>query len=220
MYLYMKLPKQLNNNQKRILAKNSMVMFQGEVPQSAFVVKSGIVRSYSIDDKGNGRIINFFGPGDIFPLDWLYSDSRSVLFYYETLTEAELIPLSKQHFTDSLNDSESQDYINFLLRKELTSSAIRSLSLQQPLASEKIVYLFYYFSIRFGKEVIGGIFNLGIPLTHQLIADSLGLTRETVAAELSKLKKTGAVAYKKKQYLVNKKLLIRAVGKEITDSLS
>jgi CRP-like cAMP-binding protein len=64
------------------------------------------------------------------------------------------------------------------------------------------------------------LYNLGLPLTHQLIADNLGLTRETVASEMSKLKKAGVVVYRRKQYVVDKGLLIRTVGKEITSNYS
>jgi CRP/FNR family transcriptional regulator, cyclic AMP receptor protein len=215
----MKVPKSLSELPARQFPKNNIVIFQGEVPRNGYIVQSGTVRVYSIDNDGGEQIVGFYSKDDIFPLDWLFSDVSSALFYYETLTPSELQPFSRADFATLESQKEEGEYISYLLRKEVSSGSIKGLALQQSLASAKIIYLFYYFSIRFGKEVTKNVFNLGLPLTHQLIADCLGLTRETVAGELSRLKKTGALAYRKKQYFVNKKLLIQAVGKEITDSL-
>jgi CRP-like cAMP-binding protein len=215
----MNVPKDIEDIPVRQFPKNNIVIFQGEVPRNGYAVKSGTVRVYSIDNNGGEQIVGFYSSGDIFPLDWLFSDVSSALFYYETLTPAELQPMMRSDFITFEKQKETSEYISYLLRKEVSSGAIRGLALQQSLASAKIVYLFYYFSIRFGKEVTKNVYNLGLPLTHQLIADCLGLTRETVAGELSRLKKTGALAYRKKQYFVNKKLLIQAVGKEITEGI-
>jgi CRP/FNR family transcriptional regulator, cyclic AMP receptor protein len=214
------IPEVLNQGSARAFPAKNIILFQGEVPRSGFVIKSGNVVSYGIDANGSEQVSQFFAEGDIFPLDWLYSDSRSALFYYEALTPVDLVPISKTDFGAALSDAAVVDYVLGQFRRESSSSAIRCLSLQQPLAQAKIIYLFYYFSLRFGREVMNNVYNLGLPLTHQLIADCLGLTRETVAGELSKLKKSGAVVYKRKQYLVNKKLLIQAVGKEISENIT
>lgn len=197
--------------------KGNLVLFQGEIPRYGFYVQSGSLKLYAIDNDGNERVVGFCSEGDIFPLDWLLGGSRSALFYYETITEAQLVPLSR---ADIQQNKDIAKHTNNALVRDSASALLRNLALQQSNATNKILYLFFYLAVRHGKEVGTGLYNLGLPLTHQLIADNLGLTRETVASEMSKLKKAGVVMYRRKQYVVDKSLLVRTVGKEITTNFT
>jgi CRP-like cAMP-binding protein len=211
------LPTFLNTRQSKRYPKGSLVLFQGEVPRYGFHVLSGNLKLYAIDNDGNERVVGFCTENDVFPMDWLLGASRSAMFYYETLSESQLVPLNRG---DLLESGESAAYIKAQLVREAASGLLRNLALQQSTAASKILYLFFYLAVRHGKEVSAGLYNLGLPLTHQLIADNLGLTRETVASEMSKLKKAGVVVYRRKQYVVDKALLIRTVGKEITSNFT
>ncbi|MFZ1323822.1 MAG: Crp/Fnr family transcriptional regulator [Candidatus Saccharimonadales bacterium] len=197
--------------------KGNLVLFQGEVPRYGFYVVSGSLKLYAIDNDGNERVVGFCSEGDIFPLDWLLGGSKSALFYYETVTESQLIPLTK---ADIQQNKDVARHTQATLVRDSASALLRNLALQQSNATNKILYLFFYLAVRHGKEVGTGLYNLGLPLTHQLIADNLGLTRETVASEMSKLKKAGVVVYRRKQYVVDKSLLVRTVGKEITTNFT
>lgn len=200
----------------RRYGKGNVVYFQGEAPRQAFLVKEGTVRAYAIDDEGEEYIVGFYSEGDVFPMDWLYNHAKATTFYYEALTPCELLPIEKPTF-ETEKSTEVTNYMQSLFLNEASSNLIRNLALQQPRAKDKIIYFFYYLAIRHGKELTNGLYSLGIPLTHQTIADCLGLTRETVATELGSLKRAGAVAYRNKKYVIDKKLVIRAVGKEITN---
>lgn len=211
------LPTFISKRQPKRYPKGSLVLFQGEVPRYGFHVLSGSLKLYAIDNDGNERVVGFCTERDMFPMDWLLGASRSAMFYYETLSESQLVPINR----NDLRDSESAaEYVETHLVREAASSLLRNLALQQSIAASKILYLFFYLAVRHGKEVSTGLFNLGLPLTHQLIADNLGLTRETVASEMSKLKKAGVVMYRRKQYVVDKALLVRTVGKEITSNFT
>jgi CRP/FNR family transcriptional regulator, cyclic AMP receptor protein len=200
----------------RRYSKGSMVFFQGEAPRQAFAIQEGTVRIYAIDDEGEEYIVGFYTQGDIFPVDWLYNSAQATTFYFETLTQCELLPIDKKIFESEKNNTNIVLYMRAFFLNETSSSLMRTLALQQPRAKDKIIYFFYYLAVRHGKELSNGLYSLGIPLTHQTIADCLGLTRETVATELGGLKRAGAVAYRNKKYVIDKKLVIRAVGKEIT----
>ncbi len=215
------LPTAIKAEPPRRYPKGSIVLFQAEVPRYGFYIAQGSIKAYAIDNDGNERVVSFSSEGDIFPLDWLLGASRSALFYYETLTETQLVPVARPELQDVVsNNIEAGTFIREYLLRESASNLLRNLALQQSNAASKILYLFYYLAIRHGKQVSSGLFNLGLPLTHQLIADNLGLTRETVAGEMSRLKKAGVVIYRRKQYVVDKSLLVKTVGKEITSNFS
>jgi len=201
----------------RRYGKGNVVFFQGEAPRQAFLVREGTVRVYAIDDEGEEYIVGFHTEGDVFPLDWLHGRASATTFYYEALTNCELAPIEKPNFETHRTSPQIEQYVVEQFLYEASSSLIRNLALQQPRARDKIIYFFYYLAIRHGKELNNGLYSLGIPLTHQTIANCLGLTRETVATELGTLKRAGAVAYRNKKYVVDKKLVIRSVGKEITN---
>lgn len=201
----------------RRYGKGNIIYFQGEAPRQAYLVQDGTVRVYAIDDQGEEYIVGFYTEGDVFPLDWLYGYAKSSMFYYEALTPCELAPIEKTSFQAADANKEVTQYILDRFLHESNSNLIRNLALQQPRAKDKIIYFFYFLAIRHGNEMASGLYTLGIPLTHQTIANCLGLTRETVATELGHLKRSGAVAYRNKKYVVDKKLVIRAVGKEITN---
>ena len=211
--------KPLLKTSPRKYPKNNIILFQGEAPRSAFLINSGIVKVYAIDNRGNSHVVNFLTVGDVFPLDWLYGTTKATIFYYETLTQSELVAVDKALFTENcLDNIDFIKEMNGKLQLEASTASLRNLAYQQPLAQNKILYLFYFFAIRYGREFMPGLYNLGLPLTHQLIAECLGLTRETVSVEVSKLKKTDAIIYRQKLYIVDKKLLIKVVGKDISDN--
>jgi CRP-like cAMP-binding protein len=199
----------------RKYGKGNIVFFQGEAPRCAFVVNEGTIQVYAIDDEGDTYIVGFYTDGDVFPIDWLYDRSTATTFYYEALTPSELSPIEKPAFQAG-RSADLDDHLVEQLVRESTSGQIRNLALQQARARDKIIYFFYFLGIRHGKELVSGLFSLGIPLTHQTIANCLGLTRETVATELGALKRAGTVAYRNKKYVVDKKMVIKAVGKEIS----
>ncbi len=201
----------------RRYGKGNIIYFQGEAPRQAFLVTEGAVRVYAIDDQGEEYVVGFYTEGDIFPMDWLHNYTTTASFYYEALTPCELAPIEKSSYELARTKPEVVTYMLDRFLHESNSSLIRNLALQQPRAKDKIIYFFYFLAIRHGNEMVSGLYTLGIPLTHQTIADCLGLTRETVATELGNLKRSGTVAYRNKKYVVDKKLVIKAVGKEITN---
>jgi CRP/FNR family transcriptional regulator len=201
----------------RKYGKGNIVFFQGEAPRSAFLVREGTIQVYAIDDEGDAYVVGFYTEGDVFPLDWLHGRTSATTFYYEALTPCDLAPIEKSTYEEQVANGEISKYIRERFLDDATSGLIRNLALQQARARDKIIYFFYFLATRHGKELSSGLYSLGIPLTHQTIANCLGLTRETVATELGNLKRAGTVAYRNKKYVVDKKLVIKAVGKEIAN---
>src|SRR6188472_921936 len=104
--------------------KGNLVLFQGEIPRYDFYVQSGSLKLYAIDNDGNERVVGFCSEGDIFPLDWLLGGSRSALFYYETITEALLIPLSRD---DVEQNKEISRHTHQALVRDTASALLRNL---------------------------------------------------------------------------------------------
>lgn len=91
---------------------------------------------------------------------------------------------------------------------------MRVIALEQPRAREKILYTFYYLTYRFGKQITPNTYMIKINLTHQMIADFIGLTRETTAIVLNQIKNDKILSYKRQKYLVNRAKLLQNIGED------
>ncbi|MGH7234594.1 MAG: Crp/Fnr family transcriptional regulator, partial [Candidatus Saccharimonadales bacterium] len=72
-------------------------------------------------------------------------------------------------------------------------------ALQHSRANEKLMYTLHYLALTHGKTISGHIREIELHLTHQDFANLTGLTRETAATELNKLKHQGVISYGKNQ---------------------
>ena len=77
-------------------------------------------------------------------------------------------------------------------------------------AAQRVKMLFLTLSFDKGEKEAGGV-TLNIKLTHQNIADMIGLTRETVTRVLDKWQKDGEITIKNKFIHLNSKFLQKNV---------
>lgn len=199
----------------RTVKKRTILLYQGEVPRSAYFLRKGIIKVYSINSTGTEQIVSFYVGGDLFPISWIFGKTSSTLYYYETLTDCELMAVDKQALQHAVF-SKSRLMLRMFdyLTTNYTSALLRITSLEQSRASEKIMFTLYYLLFRYGSETKPGTFTVRLELTHVVIADLVGLTRETTAIELNKLKKLGAVKYDSKEYIINRKKLEHLMGED------
>ena len=70
-------------------------------------------------------------------------------------------------------------------------------ALQHSRASDKLIYTLHYLALSHGKSISPDEVELTLDLTHQDFANLTGLTRETAATELNRLKSLGVISYAK-----------------------
>lgn len=201
--------------------QGNILVYQGEVPRSMYIVKSGIVKLYNITMQGDERIAAFKRPGDMFPTTWSFRKVASAFYYYEAQTDGEVYVVPREAFEEfiSLNPVAMQVVAGHFLSK-YAGSLMRITALEQPKASDKVLYTLYYLVQVYGDEIRAGIVKVNIQLTQQMVADLIGLTRETTAAELVKLKKSGVLKYKGREYVIDRQKLIESIGEDNFKDLS
>ncbi len=204
-----------SNTTKRLFKKHSILLYQGEAPRTAYVLTSGIVKVYSINTAGEEQIATFQVEGDVFPSPWIFGKSNSTLYYYEALTDCEVLVVSRDEIRRAISSSPK------LLERTLdyfvtnyTGLLMRVTALEQSRAREKIMFTLYYLLFRYGQEIRPGMYTINVALTHGVIASLVGLTRETTTTELSKLKAQQVVNYSAHTYTVNKPKLERLLGED------
>lgn len=205
----------LERHVTRAFKKKEIIVFQGEAPRQAFVVKNGIVKAYNLSVGGDEKPVAFYEADSVFPASWVYGKTASATYYYEAFTpQVEVYTIDRQEFVDFIRRRPELLYqeMERLLTEQLGSS-VRLNALQHSRASDKLIYTLHYLALSHGKPVNGGKIELTLDLTHQDLANLTGLTRETAATELNKLKKQGVIEYgKHTPYRLNLPRLMRQLN--------
>ena len=203
-------------SQIRLFKKGSAILFQGEIPRKAFIIRDGVVRAYTVKTSGEESTIALYTKDDILPLSWLLDATSNSLFYYEAVSDVRVLSVDK----DTFNKTLSQDTVrlNQMLRylnKQYTAMLVRITGLSQSRAVEKISFTFYYLLFRYGTDTTAdGMQQLDLKLNHLMIANLTGLTRESTTTNLKVLKEKGIITYTRSSFSVNKRLLENFIGED------
>lgn len=183
----------------RTFKKGEIIIFQGEAPRSAFVVRSGVVKAYNLSVNGDEKPVGFYTPNDTFPGAWTYSKTPSAVYYYEAFSdEVELYSIPRDDYVQFIQANpafmyaELQRYVLDHLAKSMRLNA-----LQHSRAGDKLIYTLHYLALSHGIRKTPQLVEITLNLTHQDFANLTGLTRETAATELNKLKHQGIISYGK-----------------------
>jgi CRP/FNR family transcriptional regulator len=179
--------------------KGEIIIFQGEAPRSSFVVKTGVVKAYNISVNGDEKPVGFYAANDTFPGAWTYDKTPSAIYYYEAFSdEVSLYAVPRADYVDFIKShpdimfSELERYVVDHLAKSMRLNA-----LQHSRAGDKLIYTLHYLALSHGIKKGPHQVEITLNLTHQDFANLTGLTRETAATELNKLKHQGIIEYGK-----------------------
>lgn len=193
----------------------STIFYQGEVPRSACIIIKGAVRVYSISSQGDEQNITYHAPGEFIPSSWLFDKTPSSLFFYEAIEDSEMAFVPKSDFVEFIHtDSELSRVAMDYFITNYTASLIRINALEQAKAREKLLYTLYYLCQRYGENTKNSSVRVKLLLTHQNIAGMVGLTRETTAMEMNKLKREKVLQYDNQKYTINTERLLDLIGEE------
>ena len=184
----------------RSFRKNTVIIHEGDVSDSTYVLLQGRVRAFSND--GSGREITFgvVEAGDYFAESWLDGGPRSSSFV--TLESCVCSIVARAELQDHLAQQPgfALDLIARLARRErLATQMAKRLALTD------------VYGRRGGalEAQCGAAIKKPVTLmriTHQSLASSVGASREMVSRLLKELEKGGYVSLGVRQITVNRKL--------------
>ena len=200
--------------------KNEVILHQDDEPQTAYVIKEGVVKMYNITSEGDEKPISFDVSGDLFPAEWVFSRAERTLFYYEAFTDCSLYVVPKDVYQQFLHNNPIIMRKAFdLFVSRMVGYTLRVNALAQSRAADKLLHTIHYLCLRFGKEIKKDFVRIRLPLTQQELANFMGLTRETTTVELSKLKQLGVISYCHQTYSVRTNKLNELLDEEYNPGL-
>ncbi len=168
----------------RDFAKNTVLIHEGDVADSLYVVESGRVKVYCSDKSGKDFVLNILEDGDYFgELALLDDDKRSASVRAMETTKVRIV--YKEDFKAIL---DMHPNITRILNKNLTrrirklTNDVKSLALQDVYG--RVVKVLTNLAQPAGDD---GSMRIDEKLTQQEIADRVGSSREMVARILKDL---------------------------------
>jgi CRP/FNR family transcriptional regulator len=183
--------------------KGQILFWPKDEPNGVCWIEKGFVKSYVITNTGQINLLHILDAKDIFPLVWALDVTRnSIEVFFETMSKVILWKISKQLLLQQLSN-------NSLLAKALLQYCIRDMqansgrleNVELRTAKEQVAYRILFLAERYGRRR-GDSIILTLPYSHQDTADSIGLTRETVNRETSKLIKKNYIQVKRSELII------------------
>lgn len=154
---------------------------------SLWLLKSGVVRTLTVLEDGTSITVGLWGSGDV--VGRVLSKANPYQIECLTPVEATLLPAERwQEATEAM-----------ILHIQRSGELMEILHCRQ--AEYSLLRLFSWLAKRFGQEVEQGQL-IDLRLTHQDIAEIVGLTRVTVTRLLNAFEKQGIIQRKQRQFIV------------------
>lgn len=188
----------LDNYPTKEFQKGEIVVFQGEAPRYTYVVKEGVVKSYNLSVNGDEKPVSFYDQGTMFPVPWTFGKAPSSFYYFEAFTDVKLHCVPREAYLQFIQQHPRVAYqLLESFVSEHIGNTMRLNALQHSRASDKLLYTLHYLTMTHSRPIGPRQVEITLSLTHQDFANLTGLTRETTATELNRLKTQGVISYGK-----------------------
>ena len=195
---------------KRYLKNEVIVQGDDEEPAGVFFIIEGYVKAYSISQLGQQNLLLIQGAHEIFPLPWALDGPQKVGIFYEAMSDAIVKRTSKSELRAAMgSDPWLTEQILRQLVDTFTVYAQRIQSLGFRLPRERIISCLLDLSTRF-SEKHGDNTLICAPITHQDIADSTNMTRETASRTIELLIKDKLLHQENHYFVINDAVKLQA----------
>lgn len=181
--------------------KNAIII-QSESPTSdIYYLEKGHVRVYALTPNGTQKIYVFYKSGEMFPVIWAFNHIKKHLFY-EAMEDVVIRKVPTVTFMEFIKDKPEVLLMLMHYIVDINSVYVDRIdNLEYSSAYSRLISRLLFMANRFGAQKDYGII-LDIPVTHQDIASTITMTRETTSRELEKLEKKGLIVKKGHFYVI------------------
>jgi len=172
--------------------KNNMIVQEGERGDALYIILKGSVKISSYSSDGREVILSLLEPGSFFgEMSLLDQQPRSATV--TTLGDTTVLQIRRNNFEHLLLKNPS---LTMKLLTEVVHRLRRTSQVLERISTMDVPHRLYNYlqdyCNRFAKQKNGQII-VRLP-THQLIADQLSTSRETISRAISALKKEGIIS--------------------------
>lgn len=179
--------------------KESDFLFRQNDPfQAIYAVRSGMFKSYTIDQDGNERILGFHLPGELVGLDAIYEQH-----YPSNVTALDTASICTVPYEGLMRLSEQipslQHQLLRLLSKEINSVSALTYDIS---ADQRLAVFLWGLSKRYEQRGFSGThFNLSMP--RRDIANHLNMAPETISRLFKRMQDQGLIQLNKRELVIS-----------------
>jgi CRP-like cAMP-binding protein len=173
-------------------AKDSIIMFLGEVGENFYIIKDGIAKVCVQSEDGREKILALLGPGECFG-EMSILDRKTASANVIAHEDLDLFYIYKDDFLYFLRTNEEFMFNIIKVLTERLREADREIeSMTFKGSLERLMDLLINFAMENGVAKDDGV-CISKQYTHSHLADLLGVSRETVSRNLAKLREDGYI---------------------------
>lgn len=184
-----------------------ILVYAGDEVSDVFVLKSGYVKIYDIDDDGNEKILHIVDSPSLVPLAFFSGSHPVTRWFYSALTDCEVYVLPATVLFEAMSNSGP---LSVALMNEFSNDVhellTRLSSLGKTKAVDKVIATLKFLVTCMAIEQKPGWWRVPFIINHQLLADINGITRESTAGVMKDLQN--------KKIIRNPKLNVLEINKE------
>lgn len=174
-------------------SKGETILDGFHAPQGVFLIKEGFVKAFTITKSGQENLMLIHDAGEFIPLIWALDGAHPEGLCYQAMTDVTVLKTSKERLRSSMDENT---WLSREILKQsvniITAYAQRIQTLGLRTAQERLIAELISLTERFGKTH-GKEVLIDAPITHQEIADSINMNRETASRALGVLFEKGLV---------------------------
>jgi CRP/FNR family transcriptional regulator len=191
-------------------SKGDVIVHGDEQPAGVYFIQSGYAKAYSISPLGQHNLLLIHGANEIMPLPWALDGPQKVGVFYQAMSDMKVLRASKQSLRSAMG---SEPWLAEQMLRQLVSTftiyaqRIENLGYRTP--RERVIACLLDLAERFGRESTEGVV-IQAPITHQDVADSINMNRETASRVLEQLVKTKLISQESHLFVIRNGDLLRA----------
>lgn len=178
----------LVNSRVKHFPKGQIMLYEGDTLPEVLIVKSGAVKLYDIDSQGNEKILNIVTFPAVIPLAFFSGDNSILRWFYSALTDCDVYVIEYAKLRELMySDSIVGQFLVDNFSKDVHELLIRLSSLGKTVVRDKIIPALNFLVNHHAKLRPNGWWRVSFAVSHQLIADMVGVTRESTATVMKEL---------------------------------
>ncbi len=184
----------INAAKLRVYPRGQIILYEGETPTDVYIVKSGVVKVHDIDDQGNEKILHILKAPSLFPLAYFMHGDQETQSFHTSLTEVELYVLPQKQATEILKgNSELAQHLIEWFALETHELLVRLSSMEKSTTRDKLIAVLKFLCVYHASPENSGWRQINFPVSHQLLADMIGVTRESTTMVMKELQENSLV---------------------------
>lgn len=162
-------------------------------PQGVYLIKNGFVKAFTVTKAGQENLLLIHDKGEFIPLIWALDGVHTEGLCYQAMSDVTVLRTSKEKLRSAMDEDTllSQEILKQSV-SIITAYGQRIQTLEYRTARERLIAELLNLTEMFGKPH-GNEILIDAPITHQDIADSINMTRETASRALGLLFEEGLV---------------------------